>query len=38
MDPLYDDNGNLTDDDKDYVYEYDAWNRLTSMRTTTTGA
>jgi len=32
--PLYDDTGNLTDDDKDYVYEYDAWNRLTSISTT----
>ena len=32
--PLYDHNGNLTDDDKDYVYEYDAWNRLTSISTT----
>ncbi|MFI4915555.1 MAG: RHS repeat-associated core domain-containing protein [Phycisphaerales bacterium JB060] len=28
---IYDANGNLTDDDKDYVYEYDAWNRLTAI-------
>ena len=32
--PDYDANGNLIDDGKDYVYEYDAWNRLTSISTT----
>lgn len=26
--------GNLTDDNKDYIYEYDAWNRLISISTT----
>lgn len=29
--PLYDANGNLTDDGADYDYEYDAWNRLTAI-------
>lgn len=29
----YDANGNLTDDERDYVYEYDGWNRLISIST-----
>ncbi len=32
VEPVYDSAGNMTDDNYQYVYTYDAWNRLVKVR------